>query len=151
MRPGLIRRVAARGIGGAAEAMFPVNDIGAPDWRDTRMVERMLEHLDELPLRPRRLLLFLFVFVEVAAPLLVPGLRFYSRASVARRTAAIRRWRASGIYPIRLLGDGLKMTLTMIYFSHPAVARYTGEYKTCANPYDMHPVEIRPDALEAAP
>jgi hypothetical protein len=151
MRPGVWWRVAERCVAGAAEAMFPENSLGAPDWREARVVERMIEHLHELPPRPRRMLLFLFGFVELAAPLLVPGLHRFSRLSVARRTRAIRRWRASRLYPFRLVGDGLKMTLTMIYLAHPAVARHMGEYKTCSNPFDPHPVEIRPGALQALP
>jgi hypothetical protein len=151
MKPALGMRIVARGIAGAAEAMFPANDLGAPDWREARVVDRMLEHLAELPARPRRMILFLFAIVELAAPLLVPGLGLFSRLSVERRLRAIRRWRASRLYPLRMLGDGLKMTLTMIYLSNPAVARHMGEYKTCANPADPYLIEIRPGALEEAP
>jgi hypothetical protein len=140
-----------RGIAGAAEALFPENDLGAPDWREARVVERMLGYLDELPPRPRRMLLFLFGFVELAAPLLVPGLHRFSRLSRERRTEAIRRWRASRLYALRLIGDGLKMTLTMTYLSHPSVERHIGQYKTCVNPDDPHSTEIRPGALEVLP
>jgi hypothetical protein len=144
-------RIAARGIEASAEALFPANGLGAPDWRAARVTERLLDHLDELPPRPRRLLLLLFVFVELAAPLLVPALGRFSRLGPERRARAIRRWRASRLYWLRLVGDGLKMTLTMMYLSHPAVARHIGEYKTCEHPADPHPMEIRPGALEVAP
>lgn len=147
----LVWRLARNGIHGAAEALFPVNDLGAPDFREACVVERMMEHLEELPPSPRRMLLFLFVLVELAAPLLVPSLARFSKTPLERRTRAIRRWRRSKLYPFRMVGDGLKMTLTMMYLAHPSVARHIGEYKTCSNPADTYPVEIRAGALEGSP
>jgi hypothetical protein len=143
---------AARGIAAAAEAMFPPNELGAPDWRQAEMVPRMLRYLDELPPRQRRLLLALFVLVELGAPLLVPGLRRFSGLAPERRLQAIARWRTSRLEPLRLVGDGLKMTLTMLYLAHPAVRRHIGEIGPCEAP--AGPVLARQaDALQpgAAP
>jgi hypothetical protein len=121
-----LRPFAESGIGAAAEALFPANDYGAPDFRDTELVPRMLDYLSLLPERQRRLLVLLFAVVEIAAPLLVPGFRRFSSLSVERRERAVRGWRTSGITPLRILGDALKATLTIQYMSHPAALRYVG-------------------------
>jgi hypothetical protein len=151
--PGLWPAIAARGIAATADAMFPPNAVGAPDWLQAEMLPRMLRYLDELPPRQRRLLLGLFVLVELGAPLMVPGLRRFSRLTPQRRLQAIGRWRASRLEPLRLVGDGLKMTMTMLYLAHPAVRRHIGELAPCAAPAGPAAAAEQPDVLhsEAAP
>ena len=142
-------RIAERAVTGAAEAMFPVNSLGAPDWREADVPRRMIEFFNELPAKSRRLMLLLFNVLELATPLLGPALRPFSRLSINRRNALIQRWRHSRVYLFRFVGDSVKMTLTMIYLSHPAVERHVGVYKTCEHPLDVHPIELRSGALEA--
>jgi hypothetical protein len=135
------------GIAALSEATFPKNDLGAPDWESTRMVERTLEYLDELPPKQRRLVSLLYVFVELAAIFLVGGFRRFSKHSVERRSAVIRAWRQSRWLVFRVLGDAIKATTTMMYMSHPAVLAYIGEYRACAHPGDSVEIEVRPGAL----
>jgi hypothetical protein len=136
MKDGFWRRRALDGVAAVAEAMFPPNDLGAPDWKAAEVVRRTLLYAEALPPLQGRLVLALFLFVELAAPLLVPGLRRFSRLSRERRTTALRRWRSSRWAPLRLVGDALKAALSMVYLSHPLVSAYLGEYKTCARPAD---------------
>jgi hypothetical protein len=148
-RAGIFGHSAAAGIGAIAEAMFPENDLGAPDWRVTEMVSRTLRYIGELPPAQSRLVRLLFVFVELAAPLLLLRPHRFSRISVEYRTLAIRRWRASHFLPFRLLGDAIKATMTMMYMSHPSVSAYIGEHKACARPHDPLSICHVPDALGA--
>ena len=134
-------------IAALSEATFPENDIGAPDWKSTRMVERTVEYLCELPPPQRRLLLLLFLFVEFAALFLVFGFRRFSKLSVSRRTAALRGWRRSTFTPFRMLGDAVKATTTMMYMSHPAVIAHIGEYRVCDWPSDAVQIGVREGAL----
>jgi len=135
------------GMAATAEALFPVNDYGAPDHRATDLVERMAAYLDDLPPRQRRLILALFVFVELAAPILVPCWSRFSRLPIERRERAVRDLRASRFLPFRIIGDALKATTTLIYMSHPAVIRYIGMYSVCERPGDPLSVPLRPEAL----
>jgi hypothetical protein len=140
-------RVAERSIAAASEAMFPPNDLGAPDHRATAMVERTLQWMEELPSRERRLVLLLFVLVEVGAPFLGAGPGLFSKLPVARREEAIRRLRRAPFYPIRVVGESLKATLSMIYLSHPESLRYMGMFAVCAHPGDPFDVDVKPNAL----
>ncbi len=128
----------------AAQAIFPENDFGAPDWQSTELVSRLIDYIDQLPPPERRLLWALFVFVELAAIVLVFGFRRFSKLSVERRTQVIRRWRASRFLPFRVLGDALKASTTMIYMSHPSVIAYIEEYRVCDNRSDALKIAVRP-------
>ncbi len=130
-----------------SEALFPENELGAPDFRDTEMVGRTLEYIEELPPPQRRLLTLLFVFVELFAGLLLFAPRRFSKLRPARRAWAVRRWRRSNLFALRMLGDALKAAATMMYLSHPRVIAYLGAYKTCENPADPLPFPVRPRAL----
>ncbi len=147
-RTGVFTQSAVAGLAAIAEAMFPENELGAPDWKATDMVPRTLRYIDELPPAQGRLVRFLFVFVELAAPLLLLRPRRFSRVSPEQRTRAIRRWRASRFLPLRLLGDAIKATMTMMYMSHPSVSSYIGEHKACAHPHDPLSIRHVPDALD---
>jgi hypothetical protein len=142
-----IMRRAEEGLAATAEALFPVNDHGAPDFRTTELVRRMYDYWDELPKPQRRLLVLLFALVELAAPLLVLGFRRFSRLPAPRREAAVRAWRRSRVLPLRLLGDALKASTTLIYMSHPAALAHIGMYSACARPADLLPVAVRRDSL----
>jgi hypothetical protein len=138
-------RHADAGIQAACESLFPENDFGAPDWRTTEMVPRMHAYLEELPGKQRRLLVALFFTVEVAAALLT-GTRF-SRKGVDDRAELTRRWRRSRWLALKLLGDALKATTTVIYMSHPAAMAHVGGFKTCSRPNDPLALPTRPGAL----
>lgn len=124
-------RIVVAGVAAAAEAMFPINDFGAPNFRDTDIVPRTLDYLAALPNTQRRLIKLLFAFVELAAPILCGGFGRFSRMSVPRREAAVRGFRSSRFQLLRLLGDALKATLTMMYMSHPLALAYVGEKPEC--------------------
>lgn len=142
---GFMQRRLEDGIRGSAEALFPDNDLGAPDWRGTDIVTRTVAYLDELPPPQRRLIAFLFLFVELLAPfVLLVGLRRFSRLSVERRLRAVQTWRASRIYLIRVVGDALKAVMTMMYAAHPSVIKYMGMYAVCEHPNETTGVEVRP-------
>lgn len=146
-RHGFWMNRALDGISALSEATFPENDLGAPDWKSTEMVRRTLEYIDELPPKQRRLVTLLFAFVELGAWFLVFGFRRFSRIRPKRRAAIIRGWRRSRLLPLRVLGDAIKATTTMIYMSHPSVLAWIGEYRVCEHPEDPHHIDVRADAL----
>lgn len=147
--PGFWMRLAMAGIAATSEATFPENDLGAPDWKSTAMVERTLEYFDELPPRQRRLLMLLFVFTELAAGLLSWRLSRFSRLPARHRTWAIHCFRRSELMLLRVLGDALKATATMMYMSHPLAIEWIGEYRVCDRPLDPVKIAVRPAALAA--
>jgi len=122
----LLERLAKEGLGAAAEALFPSNDYGAPDYRETELVARTVEYWGLLPLRQRRLLVLLFACVELASVLLIRGGRRFSRHPAPAREVAVRAWRRSSLFPLRILGDALKASLTVLYMSHPAALAHVG-------------------------
>ncbi len=144
---GFFEARAADGLRATVEALYPANDYGAPDFRDADMVSRTFEYWRALPVRQRRLLMSLFALVELAAVLLVPGFRRFSKIPVDRREQAVRNFRRSRFLPLRLLGDALKAATTVIYMSHPSVLKYVGMYSACDRPMDPMPVTVRRDAF----
>lgn len=140
------RRRAADCVAAVAEVLFPDNDLGAPTWRDTELVARTFAWIEELPPPQQRLVLLMYVAVELAAPLVGPALGRFSRISPARRLAIIRRWRASRVYLVRYVGDSLKSVATMIHLAHPAALEHIGMYKHCDHPHDAFSVRLDPDA-----
>ncbi len=139
----------ADGIAGASEAMFPVNDLGAPDWRQTQMVERTLDYLSEVPPRMRRLVYLMYVAIELLAPLLFVGFGRFSRIGIERRARALQRWRHSALPHHRMLSDALKAQLCMMYLSHPAVQAHIGAFKSCARVADPLGLPVRTDVFSA--
>jgi hypothetical protein len=147
MIDGFLRSRARDGIAATVEALFPENGYGAPDYRTTDLVARLLAYLDELPAKQRHLILLLFIAIELFAFILVPCTCRFSRLPVERREETVRRFRASRFVAIRVIGDALKATTTLIYMSHPAVSEYIGMREREREPADASP---RPDALPAA-
>jgi len=143
-----MRRV-VDGIGATSEVMFPGNDSGAPDWRETEMVARTVDYFDELSPRMRSLLMLLFVFFELGSPLLLAGIRRFSKLSPERRLRTLLRWRRSKFYPFKILIDALKAQLCMMYMSHQSVQDYMRVFKTCDRPTDTLRFEIRRDVFSA--
>lgn len=133
---GFFARAAVEGLGAAVEALYPANDYGVPDFRETEMVTRTLQYWEELPIRQRRQLMALFALVELAATVLIFGFRRFSTLPVARRERAIRDFRRSSLLPLRIIGDAVKASTTMIYMSHPAVLRHIGMISPCERPAD---------------
>jgi hypothetical protein len=129
--PGFFDRIMLAGLGATVEGLFPENDVGAPDWKATELVPRTLEYFQLLPPPQRRLLWVLFFAVELLAPALMPGFRRFSRHSPRQRASAVRRWRRSPFFLLRVLGDALKASITMMYMSHPRVLAHIEERRTC--------------------
>ncbi len=128
----LVSRIADRAIIGVSEALFPENDRGMPNFREARVVERTWQHLGRLPPEQRRLLLALYVFVELSTVVLARGFRTFSSLPLERRVDTVRHFRSSRVPFLRLVGDGLKATGTLIYLSHPAAMGALGmEGRTC--------------------
>lgn len=141
-----MRRVVA-GISATAEACFPPNDVGAPDWQATRLVERTVEYIQMLPPNKQRELKALFLFWELSPLLLMFGFRRLSKHRPEKRLAYVSKWRSSSIFLRVLLADALKAVLTMGYLSHPAALAYIGHSKACAHPEDPLQMRVRPDAF----
>lgn len=146
--PGFVRRWLDRryvaAVYAAAEGLYPPSPNGAPDARDTDLGRRTDLYVRRLPPTVRVQVMALFVAIELLTPVLAPFGGRFSRRSPERRLAAVLRWRASSIYPLRLLGNALHAQLQMLYLSHPAVLRFIGEYKVVAYADDPFPVDIRP-------
>lgn len=148
---GFFVRTATTSIRAISEALFPANDLGAPDWQDTALVARTRVYLDELPPEQGRLVTLLFIFVELACPLLTLTFRRFSKLTPERRVLAVQRWRRHWFQPFTWLGDALKATMTMIYMSHPLVITHIEGFKTCERPTDPLNFRIDKDALKRLP
>jgi hypothetical protein len=127
--PGFFDRIMLAGLSATAEGLFPENDLGAPDWKSTDLTARTLSYLNELPPPQRRLLWVLFFAVELLAPFLAPGFSRFSSLPPRRRAQVVRRWRRSPYFLLRVLGDALKASTTMMYMSHPSVLEHIEERK----------------------
>jgi hypothetical protein len=146
-RSGFWQTQLENGIVAASEGLFPENSFGAPDYRDTHMLERTLEYLDELPPTQRRLVSLLYIAVEWLAPFLLLRPHRFSRLPHAHRADAVRSWRRSRFFLLRVLGDALKASTTMMYMSHPLVVAYIGEHRACQHPHDELGYPVRREAL----
>lgn len=146
--PPLLERLLDDAIEGASEGMFPKNDLGAPDFEETEMLRRTREYIAELPPAQGKLLVLLFLVVELVAPFLLLTPRRFSRLAPAQRARAVRRWRRSRFHLLRMLGDALKASTTMMYMSHPLVVAHIGEHRTCGTGEDGY--DVHPDALMRA-
>lgn len=145
----LMRRV-ADSVEAVAQAMFPENDFGAPDWRTAEMAPRTVNYIRMLPTRSRRLLILLYVAVELAAPLLLVWPGRFSRAPLKRRKHVLERWRRHWFPPYQLLQEALKAQQCMIFLSHPAVQAHIGVWKSCDHPFDRYQLPVREDPFDAA-
>ncbi len=129
--------------------MFPPNPHGAPDWRDAQVEERTVEYLFELPRPMRRLVMLMFVAIELGAPALFAGLGRFSRLRPERRLAALQRWKTSRLPLFRLLAEALKAQLSMMYLSHVDVQRHIRAWKSCDRPGDVLALPVRTDVFDA--
>lgn len=134
-----------RCVPAACEALYPPHDGEAPDFIETDLPQRVASYVDTLPPPQRRLLKLMFIGVEAISLLLAPFRRFSRRARTVRERA-VRRWRASSVLPLRLIGDALKSSLHMVYLSHPTVMRHMGEYKVWSHPDHTYDMDVRGSA-----
>jgi hypothetical protein len=139
----------ADGVRGASEVMFPENDFGAPDWKMTDMVGRTVSYLYELPPPTRRLVMLMFVAIELGAPFLLIGFGRFSRIAPERRLKVLQRWRKSSNPLYRLLVDALKAQLCMMYLSHRAVQFHIKAWKSCDRPGDPLGLPTRENPFSA--
>lgn len=146
---GFLARVVRRGVTATAEVAFPENDFGAPDWKQTQLVERTLNYLTLVPPRARLLITVLYVAIELGSPFTLSGLRPFSKLPVAQRDRAMRRWKSSSFVLYRIVYDGLMAQLKMMYLSHFAVQRYLGVWKSCERDADPYNSPIRHQPFDA--
>lgn len=146
--PGFVQRwFEARyldGMRALVEALYPPNDLGAPDGVGTDLARRTEAYVRRLPPSIRLQIRLLFVVVELLAPVLAPFGGRMSRRSPSTRLAVVAGWRGSRFHVLRLLGNAVHAQLQMMYLSHPDVVRFVGEYKPVANPGDAFPMRIQP-------
>lgn len=143
-----VERTTRASVQAVAEVYFPENQEGAPDWRETDMVERTVEYLKIIPPENCRLVRLLFVLVEWLTPLWFAGVGRFSKRSLAFRKRAVHRWQTWDFIVFRLLSDALKAQLTMTYCSHPSVQKYMGIWKSCSREADPYPIPTRKGYLE---
>src|SRR5687768_10103416 len=98
----------------ACEALFPKNDLGAPDYETTELTTRTDAYVALLPPPRQRLLWLLFIVLELIAPVFTFRLGRYSRLPQTAREEVVRAFRRSRFYPLRLIGDSVKAVLTMM-------------------------------------
>lgn len=146
---GFIARTVRGGIAATAEATFPENDFGAPDWKQTQLVERTLNYIELVPPRARLLLTVLYAVIELGGPFLLAGFGRFSSLSVQRRDAAMHRWGKSSFFLYRVLYDGLMAQLKMMYLSHFHVQRHLGVWKACERTIDPCETPIRSNVFDA--
>ena len=128
--PGPLRRwfdaTYARSVHATSEALYPEAP-GIPGGVSTELAPRTMAYIDQLPPTQRPMVALLFVAVEWLPFLMWPLGGRLSRRTAERRVATVEGWRHSRIWPLRLVGDALRATLTMVYFSHPKVLAVWGE------------------------
>jgi hypothetical protein len=142
-------RRTAEGIRGTSEVMFPTNDVGAPDWQATQMVERTVDYLYLLPPRMRALVMLMFIAIEFGSPFMLSGFGRFSKLSRARRLKVLEGWRKAKIPLFKLLADALKAQLCMMYLSHRDVQHHIGAFKACDRPGDALGLPTRHDVFSA--
>lgn len=141
---GLLGRLARAGSSSAAEALFPKNAEGAPDFEQTAIAPRLGRYLVDLPPETRRLILLLFCLIELI-PLFLGRFRRFSRLPVETHLRLVQSWRGSSIYPVRVVGESVKAVLSMMYLSHPDALRFMGAYTVSPRPGDG--LEVRRERL----
>lgn len=146
---GAYEKLVARGADALGEVLFPVNDLAAPNWKESDVVGRLLSYTDELPLRMRRLVRLQYAAMQVFGGLLALRPWPFGRLAVKTRHAAFVRMRNSPVLALRLLSDALKASLQMMYFSDPAVQKVMGAFKPETRPDDPFQIEVREGVLEA--
>ncbi len=136
--PGVLQRwfdrTWRRGMVASAEALFPEWP-GGIDFRQADVIARTEAYVLGLPPTQSPLVQLMFLALEILTPVLSPiGPRF-SRRPVQVRLRMIEHWREGWFLPTRLLGDAVRATMVMVYFSHPTVMAVFGE------PVDGDPVK----------
>jgi hypothetical protein len=107
--------------------MFPEGGAIPESGSDAGVPEFVDRYVGSVPSRVRRLMRLLFFLVEHAT--LVSwappprGWRRFSSLGHEQRVAALEGWRASRLFPRRLVFTSLRAILTMGYFADPAVLR----------------------------
>jgi len=114
------------GLHASAEALFPEAP-GMPGFEEVEMERRMVLYIRALPPEQSPMVALLYVLVEYLAWVVAPWKGRLSRRTIPDRLALVQGWRDSRIWPLQVVGDALRASLCMVYFSHPAVMRAYGE------------------------
>ena len=136
--PGIFPQLVADGVAAAAEVICPDNELGAPTWYETDIIERTLAYLESLPPQNGLMLKAMFFFAELSPTILSAQRSRLSRLDPDIRLDYLRSLRHSPFYYLRILGDAVKAVMTMMYLSHPDALAYVGHFKACQKP---HPAE----------
>jgi hypothetical protein len=133
-------------VDAASEAMFPAGGDIPPSGHEARVTDYVERYVASVPAGIRRLMRMLFLLVEQATivfPAPGPGgRRRFSALPVEARMAALEGWRASRLFPRRIVFTSLRALLCMGYLADPAVMRRLG-----VAPYQIAPVVLEPDLL----
>jgi hypothetical protein len=132
------------GVRASCEAMFPVGH-AAPSHLDVQLAPRLESHVRRLPPSQRRLVALMFIAVELAAPVLMPGWGRFSRRTPERRLRDLQAL-CDRPYPLYLIATALRAQVGMLYLTHPATSAFMGEYKVTARPDDPYQIATRPQA-----
>lgn len=126
-----LRKLALAGFQAVCEAFYPDNDFGAPSWRTTEMVTRVVTLWDALPPQSRLTLEALYAGLELGGSALLPRIGRLSGMSIEKRYKLFERMRTSRAWPLRFVAEAVKSSSTMVYISHPIAARYIGVPDVC--------------------
>lgn|GEM_PF-2291547 len=126
-----LRKLALAGFQAVCEAFYPDNDFGAPSWRTTEMMTRVVTLWDALPPQSRLTLEALYAGLELGGAALMPWVGRLSGMSIDKRYKLFERMRKSRAWPLRFVAEAVKSSSTMVYISHPAAARYIGVPDVC--------------------
>lgn len=114
----------------ASEAMFPSGGAIPESGPDAGIPAFLDRYVAAVPPQVRLLMRLLFFLVEHATlffPAPAPrGWRRFSSLDHEQRVAVLDGWRASRLFPRRLVFTSLRAMLTMGYFADPAVLRRIG-------------------------
>lgn len=98
-----------------------------PGFEETEIERRMVLYIEALPPEQSPMVALLYVLVEYLAWFVAPWKGRLSRRSIPDRVHLVEAWRESWIWPLQVVGDALRASLCMVYFSHPAVMAAYGE------------------------
>ena len=143
---GIIDKSVFKTIEASCEVFFPENDEGVPDYRQTNLAQFTYDYLMLLPPKQIFLLKMFYILLGFFPQLLFSSFRKLHNLSPEKRSRLFKRIEKSKIYRLRLIIDGLKANLRMIYLNRPEALAFVGEYRLRKYENDSLEIETRPEA-----